>query len=357
MFRFTDITCRPEAYCLLGEQGPLSVSKSTSPVVENPQSEECIDQVKAWIDRCERTHQQCKTQEPSSLPIRVINVGSADGSVGPCLYISKGESGKYAALSHCWGLNGPKLTTRRETLDRRKCGIDWSDIPKSFQDAIIVTRYLGLKYLWIDSLCILQGDAEDWAQESGKMASIYGSAYVVISATSAKGSETGFLSSRPDDCAIKLKLGTDGATYSVFARPAILHTPFLGAGFQERRFTHPDYPLLERAWCFQERLLATRVLHFTRGETVFECKAQSYCECGYLAGNNRFTYKSEDHNFRTGQRDYPLEDLWQDLVRIYTAHSLTYQTDVLSAFSGIAKSMEPLRMGDYLAGLWSTQLL
>lgn len=60
-----------------------------------------------------------------------------------------------------------------------------SDLPPLFQDAIIITRQLGLRYLWIDSLCIIQDSLRDWETEAAKMASIYQNSYVTISATDA----------------------------------------------------------------------------------------------------------------------------------------------------------------------------
>lgn len=63
--------------------------------------------------------------------------------------------------------------------------IPWAELPNTFQDAITVTRMLGLKYIWIDSLCIVQDDAQDWEREAAKMAIIFEAAYVTIAATAA----------------------------------------------------------------------------------------------------------------------------------------------------------------------------
>jgi hypothetical protein len=81
------------------------------------------------------------------------------------------------ALSHCWG-SAQTFVTTKSTLAARKSGINFGDLPKTFQDAIVVTRMLGVQYLCIDSLCILQGDVEDWEREGSRMADIYQNSYL-----------------------------------------------------------------------------------------------------------------------------------------------------------------------------------
>ncbi|KAF4836161.1 hypothetical protein CGCSCA4_v012355 [Colletotrichum siamense] len=101
----------------------------------------------------------------------------------------------YVALSHCWGQHQPAKTTKA-TLGRYKWRLIWADLPKTFQDAITVTRALGIDFIWVDSLCIIQDDPDDWAKEASQMASIYRNAYITIAVTSAAGGEEGFLYDR-----------------------------------------------------------------------------------------------------------------------------------------------------------------
>ncbi|KAK0727277.1 heterokaryon incompatibility, partial [Lasiosphaeria miniovina] len=89
--------------------------------------------------------------------------------------------GKYAALSHCWGSPGQQpFTTTADNLASRQSGIDFQHLPPTFRDAVIVASELGVQNLWIDSLCIIQDDADDWARESIRMAAVYGKAHVTI---------------------------------------------------------------------------------------------------------------------------------------------------------------------------------
>lgn len=224
------------------------------------------------------------------------------------------------------------------------------------QKYVGLARMLEVQYVWIDSLCILQGDTHDWTLASSQMGSVYKDAYLTISATSAAGSNCGFLNIRPSANVIQVDTGEEGGLpYSMWVRPAISHASFLGAAFQEDQ-PSPDFATLTRAWYFQERLLSHRVVHFTSSEMVFECREGSSCECGFFE-RRRFAYKSENHHFLTGARGYPVEDLWMDWTKIYTACALTYRRDVLPALSGIAQSISHLPMGDYFAGLWSGSLI
>lgn len=85
-------------------------------------------------------------------------------------------------------------------------GIDWDDLPRTFQDAVITTRAIGIQYLWIDSLCIIQDDLGDWRQESSKMAEVYTNAWLTIAASYARDSTEGLFDAcyRPSLEAVEL---------------------------------------------------------------------------------------------------------------------------------------------------------
>jgi hypothetical protein len=112
-------------------------------------------------------------------------------------YESAGESlqARYICLSHCWGdaSNLPMRTTR-STLDEYKQRIRWSILPKTFQHAVMFTRKLRIRYLWIDSLCIVQDDVDDWLRESGKMCSVFQHSTLTLCATASQDSNGGLFS-------------------------------------------------------------------------------------------------------------------------------------------------------------------
>jgi hypothetical protein len=144
-----------------------------------------------WIAECNISHRQCLDRIRNAiLPTRVINVGDNKGQ-SPFLYISSQEPGRYLALSHCWGKNSIIRTTKSNITMLRK-RLDMSTLPKTFRDAIEITRALGVKYLWIDSLCILQDDMEDWENESARMTRVYHDAYLVLAASQSESASGGF---------------------------------------------------------------------------------------------------------------------------------------------------------------------
>lgn len=134
------------------------------------------------------------------IPTRLLRVGYS--ACDPFLVETGGAAGKvygncsdYVALSHCQG-HHPFVATTKSTLRARKAGVAWTQLSKTFQDAIILTRDLGVDFVWIDSLCIIQDDAEDWAREASQMASIYRNGYITIAATWAASGQEGFLHGR-----------------------------------------------------------------------------------------------------------------------------------------------------------------
>ena len=137
-------------------------------------------QILEWLGSCEAYHPSCNEGKLQTLPTRVVNV-----EPGPYIKIAEtnGTLGRYACLSHCWGEAALVSTTIETLREHINTGIAWELLPKTFQDAIVVTRALGIPYLWIDSLCIVQNDTQDWARESVKMAEIYRHGEITLAAT------------------------------------------------------------------------------------------------------------------------------------------------------------------------------
>jgi Heterokaryon incompatibility protein (HET) len=153
--------------------------------------------IQQLISDCNDKHSTCGLVKQAGLPSRLIDV-QLDNEGETRLVSSAGLCGstKYAALSHVWGniqANGPFLTTTEATIDARRHGIDISTMPPNFQDAITVARALGLRYIWIDSICIIQDSFTDWHYEAQRMARVYSNAFITIVATSAASAHEGFL--------------------------------------------------------------------------------------------------------------------------------------------------------------------
>ncbi|KAF4446033.1 HET-domain-containing protein [Fusarium austroafricanum] len=317
-----------------------------------PGSMQCLQRIKKWISQCESNH-QCRSAVATAdwLPSRVIDIG-ADGK---CVQLkdttkTKIPPGRYLCLSHCWGAQ-QTLTTTTKNIDLHCAKLDQSQLPRTYRDTICVARLLGIPYVWIDSLCIIQDDDDDWARESSAMASIYENAYLTIGATSSRDSSGGLFSARRvrQELICGRRYGADGAPYLIAAVEDIPH-PKLG---DEPRKLAENWPLLTRAWVFQERILSPRVIHFASPEMYWECREMSSCECGRLRESTKSRYE------KTSNDDSPelLRKQWWEMVQSYSALNLSYADDKLPALSGIATKMSSRRLdATYLAGLWSDSL-
>ena len=141
-------------------------------------SVEAFSQIRRWLAECLEHHDTCKRQPLASLPTRVIDVGEKDHEI-PRLHVANGQTSPYLALSYCWGEEKSMVLTT-ETLELFKKGIPSDAIPATIKDAFKVTRELGYRYIWIDSLNIIQDSVDDWKAEAQKMRKIYECADLVI---------------------------------------------------------------------------------------------------------------------------------------------------------------------------------
>lgn len=150
----------------------------------------------SWLTECDQRHACTKIYPsmhmsfPKSMPMRVIDVGTFSHQSVRLVSLTdldkQGISGRYMTLSHCWGTGSDiqlaSITTKATLASRRQI-IEISDLQKTFQDAIHVTRRLGIRYLWIDSLCIVQDDEEDVDLGCQDMSEIYSYSYCTIAAS------------------------------------------------------------------------------------------------------------------------------------------------------------------------------
>ena len=256
-----------------------------------------------------------------------------------------------------------------------------------------VARYFGLEYLWIDSLCIVQDDDMDWQRESIRMKDVYGCSTLNISASGAQDGSVGCFFDRDAPAMRKISrsrvpLLHKGRQLSIDIAPSQIYRSFASS------------PLLGRAWCFQERFISPRTLHFNDTQLFWECQENYACEtfpdgspqphrrdllrCG-LATTKASSVTdphssglihsivedsegldtplaSESPSISGGiDTTRSLSELWSECVRIYSRTKLTRQTDKLIALAGVASWAHQRSSDQYLAGLWrenlETQLL
>jgi hypothetical protein len=189
------------------------------------------------------------------MPTRLIDVGPSNGSREPFLHETNGEPDRYITLSYCWGTKQPVITTKKN-IDDHKHSIALHTLPQTIQDAIAIARNLGIQFLWVDALCIIQDSpgSEDWQIESSKMGDIYGNAYIAIATESGSNSHCGILIRWPDEVhPYRVPyFRQDGVECgSVLVRPPT----DLGVDVVEN-------DLNRRGWAFQEKRLSRRVLSY-----------------------------------------------------------------------------------------------
>jgi hypothetical protein len=241
-----------------------------------------------WISDC-HMHAGCSITR-CQLPTRLIDIGFEGRTRDPRLVMTAGSTGQYVALSHCWGTPSqrPLMTTAENMASLLEC-IPLTSMAKTFQDAVIVTRELGYRFLWIDVYCIVQDDPQDWQRECGNMASIFENASVTIAASAAADSNTDFLRQRPDwqanitewarfqSSKYQNQKGDICPLYFHVGGSSIRAMVTSISGGEEAGFPYHYFldskndSLAERAWAVQERLLSPRVLSFYDNQMVFEC--------------------------------------------------------------------------------------
>lgn len=217
------------------------------------------------LNDCDSNHPECQPQRPGPLPTRLIHLGSKD-LPGLTLYITRHmDNIQYAALSHPWG-KGPHFCTTQANVEAHLKRIDFQSLPAMFQDAVVTARELGLEYLWIDSICILQGPGGDFDQEAKRMEDVFSSALCVIAASSAHGQKDGFLNRQAPR--------REFLTFEQRDLPPMYVSRFI----DDFNTDVLEAPLSQRGWVLQERVLARRTFYFTDRQTYWECGRGVRCE-------------------------------------------------------------------------------
>ncbi|KUJ20858.1 HET-domain-containing protein [Mollisia scopiformis] len=309
-----------------------------------------------WIKDCNEgfEHAACHSRSENvqtPLPTRVLDVGPFLSGIEAKVILSSGRTGRYIALSHCWGTHQP-LTTTSASLPERMVGISQEQLPPTFWHAIQVTRKLGIKYLWIDSLCIIQGDREDWGSEAVKMGDVYHNAYITIAAAAATNSLGGLFwpckqaSSFYADEGVPIRWKCQDRTHSTNIWPIY------------------DSPLGRRAWTLQEALLSTRVIHFGEDQLYWECASKRCSEDGAVNVLHEKTYLSLRPSKDTpitfamlgGAKIERVHANWMSMAMTYSRRQITQLGDKIPALVGITAFSKSLTGDFHLLGLWRSTL-
>lgn len=350
-----------------------------------------IDLVKSWLHRCLHDHHQCNApgvpravprSGSEKLPTRLIDIGEEPGLLRPRIVLPSASATlkdiQYLALSHAWSVTVNKSTLKLSVhnLEALQIDIPFEKLPQTFKDALAVTQQLGYRYIWIDSLCIIQDSTEDWEKESTTMNDVYGNCILNIAA-----------------------LGMDGLDACVRRRNPLLVTPCYLAEAEGGIYAYPTARdsrhgrsrlmenltregarLPSRGWFVQERLLSHRTLYLGATELYWECATETRCESVPKFNGDRAVY---DHSWLYGEKvrfhtlcrlhslnddvttvtQHPWDrkagnnktDLlyhWVEIQRTYSTSYLTYKEDRLIAFSGIIQAIQKGTGWTPVAGTW-----
>lgn len=342
----------------------IGASSSSSPDLES-------HLIRSWLDICRSQHPACNkaletcADGPSRLlDLRPLN-DSGDLRLIDCKRWRQANEGltfpRFVCLSHCWGepAGRPKMTKKATILEHiQRIALD--ELSQTFQDAIKATRQLGERYIWIDSLCIVQDDPQDWEVEAARMPSIYGSATLTIAALDAEDGRGGC---RMNPAAVEfVDVDTTPLRLRFFAEQP-QHWYSMYGDDEYRRNGYGNKPLRTRAWTLQERYLANRSVHYADGVMLWECnttKASSILPWGHHDPPDDFVPWPVMHSIHESSAANGLMAAraeWYGLLEDYSSRFLTYETDKLPALSGVAAKFSTRFQGDeYHAGLFRQHL-
>lgn len=353
-------------------------------LLESTKHPSCWNTVSKWINECCSKHDTCQeSQEPQWTPTRLVDISECEkgyARVVDSSTLPKDSGELYLALSHCWGRK-PFLVMHQHNREQFEHGVLISSLATNFQDAISMTRQLGFRYIWIDSLCIMQGSKEDWDNEAPMMNKVYRNAFLTLGAMASRHGYGGLFRSRdPElDSLCPFKLRTEDA--------GDMECLLVNSDFWESQVRQA--PLSQRAWVVQERILAPRSLYFAESQLFWECRRQHACELfpdgvpldfisdikepqavnvvsvkGFETALRRLIEagpsddESDDDEAPWAPTQYETPyQVWNDILESYVKCALTKPEDKLVAISGIVKDFASVVGDEYLAGLWRKNLI
>lgn len=323
-------------------------------------SPESFVRARSWLEECSEAgikHDECRIvpqMKHGDIPARLLDVEDSND----CAFITLREMNPseevlWCSLSYCWGGDqSSKLTKSRLSEYLRQ--IPLHSLPATLRDAVVVTRQMGFRYLWVDSMCIIQDSDEDKAAELVKMPRIYGSSQLTISASSATTSNEGFL---------QIRNLPFGVTKTVRLRVALRNgsTGSILLAHREPPFTSYTEPTNMRAWCFQERMLSRRVIDFGTRQMRFVCRSKSFRDGGAssmadpgLDGTGGTGLWRE--NVAAAEVSDERVNRWTAIVNAYSLRKLKFAGDRLVALAGVSEEYASKYRLTFVAGMWKEDL-
>ncbi|KAH8671600.1 heterokaryon incompatibility protein-domain-containing protein [Xylariales sp. PMI_506] len=322
-------------------------------------SERCMHQIASWLQKCNCYKEECAQTQlaaKSFTPRRLIDtidfhrgqVRIVDGD-----FVS--EPVRYITLSHCWG-SGAECKLELSSIDEFKNGITLERLPRTFSEAIQVTAALGMRYIWIDSICIIQDCEDDWKSNAAQMWEVYSRSYVTLAATASSNSSEGLFRTRMASTTSPFTIEVPEGHEQISAGKYRVYNDMEWSQSVE------NAPLNKRGWVFQERMLSPRIIHFAQNQLYFECRELRASERFPSRIPNRFvinTFRDRLPSHGSGGMNMELMNVWDEILRNYTTLKLSRTTDKLVAISAILRQLSDAMSigGKLFAGLWEYSFL
>jgi hypothetical protein len=327
--------------------------------------------ITSWFEKCQQKHVRCHDMT-DFVPQRLLAISSehtvrlVEQRALAARLDEAQASFRYACLSRCWGRTRSKHITKRSNLSINLQGIPVAELPLTFRNAITIARALGIFYIWIDSLCIVQEDAADWGQHVETMADIYRNAFITLAAGGSVDDDSGFFVGGDQRY-------TQAKTLQVRDKessPLELHLRLLPPHPSDWSSNPSIPPLEQRGRIFQERFLSRRFLCFQGSEMQWECLDDVACTCSSINGcfNSRYHPSNDEPAFPNcgpvkwklaklnGLKEDETVKLWQEMVSIYSHNLLTFGKDKLPALAGLARTFAEASGNTYAFEHWRETL-
>ncbi|KAH6627916.1 heterokaryon incompatibility protein-domain-containing protein [Chaetomium tenue] len=293
----------------------------------------------------------------------VIDVGSPGAPTTHVrLVATNGLRERYIALSYCWGADTSGiLILNASTHAALTQGVPETQLAKTHREVVSLARALGIRYVWVDALCIIQGDAQDWERESKAMAEAYGNAALTVIAARSAASKDGFITNdslraqrRPSPCVLPVDGSVDAGVLAVGPLRSDSYGPVAGRG-----------------WCFQEKMLSRRAVVFAEEQLGFYCAVKGVWENGVAKPNlwrPRFLQRPVSSTATTSNSGTPKRPAymtaqdemlqgWYGLLTQFTACQLSNPHDVFAAIIAVAQQASRVLNSRYLAGIWECDIV
>ena len=308
--------------------------------------------LRACFDTCVRTHgaacnqpvrkgpsgSQFPLSNSSALPVglRVIDIQEQRIIRAPATC-------SYVVLSYVWGsTNFLRLTKETERQLQTPGILRKIPVPKTISNSIEATGMIGARYLWVDSLCILQDDEEEKLAQIQKMDKIYANSLLTIVAASGTHADAGLWNTNSNG----VRVGQ--------IREEVHGLNFMSAG-PNLRETLEKSIWIQRAWTYQEYVLSRRLLVFGEYQAYFSCEsagfAEDYVHCVSSNGTQELQMAADDEFSASVSVAQPFPVFWPTMIREYTNSSLSFDSDGLNALSGILQNFSQGINDGFLCGL------